>query len=126
MPVCVCVYFRGPGTFSCMRVCVCVDMWQGRQRGECHIRNVLFNQGEKYKMTREAGEHINVSHLHMLVSKGTYVGYKKRKKGGEKKKTQTGFVSSFHIIPLSICLCYMLKIKAGIKLEKRASCYLLK
>lgn len=65
-------------------------------------------------MTREQSKHINVPHLHTLVSQDTFI----------KKKTQTGFVSSFHIIPLSICLCYMLKIKAEIKLKKRASCYL--
>lgn len=65
-------------------------------------------------MTREQGGHINVPHLHTLVSQDTFI----------KKKTQTEFVSSFHIMPLSICLCYMLKIKAEIKLKKRASCYL--
>lgn len=43
-----------------------------------------------------------------------------------RKKNKYGFVSSFHIIPLSICLCYMLKIKPEIKLKKRASCYLYK
>jgi len=72
-------------------------------------------RGKKYKMTGERGEHINVSHLHTLVSQDTFI---------KNKKTQTGFVSSLHIIPLSICLCYMLKIKAEIKLKKRASCYL--
>lgn len=64
-------------------------------------------------MTWEQGKHINAVHLHTLVSKDTF-------------KKQTGFVSSFHIIPLSICLCYMLKIKPEIKLKKRACCYLYK
>lgn len=64
-------------------------------------------------MTWEQGKHINALHLHTLVSKG-YV------------QKQTGFVSSFHNVPLSICLCYMVKIKKEIKLKKRASCYLSK
>lgn len=50
--------------------CMCVLMWA---EGGCHIRNVLFNQGKKYKMTREQGKHINVPHLHTLVSQDTFI-----------------------------------------------------
>lgn len=77
------------------------------------IRNVLFNQKKKNEMTWEQGRHINALNLHIVVRRG-YV------------QKQTGFVSSFHIVPLSICLCYMVKIKKEIKLKKRASSYLSK
>lgn len=63
-------------------------------------------------MTREQGEHINVPHLHTLVSQDTFI-----------KNTNwiRQFISHYSIVYLP--LLYV-KDKAEIKLKKRASCYL--
>lgn len=88
-------------------VCLWKCVWHLFNRMKCPFLS------EKNEMTRKQGRHINALHLHTLVRRG-YV------------QKQTGFVSSFHIVPLSIWLCYMVKIKKEIKSKKRASSYLSK